>query len=49
MSGLEREMVVLVELRAEEPRIDRLLYVGISRARHHLVIIAPAALEGRLR
>jgi hypothetical protein len=47
--GLEREMVVLVELRAEEPSLERLLYVGISRARHHLVIIAPAALEGLLR
>jgi len=47
--GLEREVVVLVELRADDPRIDRLLYVGISRARHHLVVIAPAALEERLR
>jgi len=47
--GLEREVVVLVELRAEDPRIERLLYVGISRARHHLVVIVPAALGGKLR
>lgn len=47
--GLEREIVVLVELRAEDPRLERLLYVGISRARHHLVVIAPPAVAERLR
>ena len=47
--GLESEVVVLVELRSEDPRLERLLYVGISRARHHLVVIAPAAVAGRLR
>ena len=47
--GLEREIVVLVELRADDPRLEQVLYVGISRARHHLVVIAPAAVAERLR
>ena len=41
--GLERPVVVLVELRPEDPRLERLLYIGASRARQHLVIVAPRA------
>lgn len=40
--GLERPVIVLVELAADDPRLERLLYVGISRARQHLVLIVPA-------
>ena len=40
--GLERPVVVLVELRADDPRLARLLYVGASRARQHLVVIGSA-------
>lgn len=53
--GLERPVIVLVELSAGEgsPEADRalerLLYVGASRAREHLVVIAPAAVLERLR
>ena len=46
--GLERPVVVLVELRDDE-KLERLFYVGASRARQHLVVIAPAAVLGRLR
>ena len=41
--GLERPVVVLVELKADDPRLARLLYIGASRATQHLVVIAPAA------
>jgi hypothetical protein len=47
--GLEREVVILVELRADEPRLAQLLYVGMTRALHHLIVIAPAAVLDRLR
>jgi AAA domain-containing protein/UvrD-like helicase family protein/nuclease-like protein len=47
--GLERPVIVLVELRADDPKLERKLYVGASRARQHLVVIAPAAVLGRLR
>jgi ATP-dependent exoDNAse (exonuclease V) beta subunit len=41
--GLERPVVVLVELKADDSRLSRLLYVGASRATQHLVVIASAA------
>lgn len=48
--GLERPVIVLVELDGVDPaRLDQLLYVGASRARQHLVVIAPAAVLERLR
>jgi len=47
--GLEKPVIVLVELKADDKRLDRLLYVGASRARQHLVVIAPAAVLERLR
>ncbi len=47
--GLERPVVVLVELRADDPRLDRLLYIGASRARQHLVVIAPRGVLERLQ
>lgn len=46
--GLERPVIVLVELRPDDPRLDRLLYIGASRARQHLVVIAPTGVLGRL-
>ena len=39
--GLEKPVVVLVELRPDDERLERLLYIGSSRARQHLVVIAP--------
>jgi hypothetical protein len=38
--GLEREVVVLVEVDPEDPRVGQLLYVGATRARQHLIVIA---------
>jgi hypothetical protein len=37
--GLEREVVVLVELDEADPRLAQLTYVGATRARQHLVVI----------
>ncbi len=37
--GLEREVVVLVELDESDPRLAQLMYVGATRARHHLVVV----------
>ncbi|MGH2513698.1 MAG: ATP-binding domain-containing protein, partial [Candidatus Limnocylindrales bacterium] len=48
--GLERPVIVLVELSSRDARmLDRLLYVGGSRARQHLVVIGSAAVLARLR
>jgi len=48
--GLERPVIILVELDGiDAAKLDRLLYVGASRARQHLVVIAPAAVLERLR
>jgi transcriptional regulator with AAA-type ATPase domain len=39
--GLERPVVVLAELdERSEDRLDQLLYVGGSRARNHLIVLA---------
>jgi hypothetical protein len=46
--GLEREVIVLCELPEEAGRLDELLYVGLTRATTHLVVIAPPALVERL-
>jgi len=46
--GMEREVVVLVELPAERDRLDELLYVGLTRATTELVVIAPPELARRL-
>ncbi len=46
--GLERDVVVLAELRPDDKQLERLLYVGATRAKHHLVVIAPPALARRL-
>ena len=47
--GLEREVVVLVELPETGHRLDELLYVGLTRATTQLVVIAPPGLAARLR
>ncbi|MBA2569627.1 MAG: ATP-binding domain-containing protein, partial [Chloroflexi bacterium] len=47
--GLEREVVILVELDPDDPRLGPFLYVGMTRALHHLVVIAPAAVLERIR
>ncbi|HUQ77527.1 MAG TPA: NERD domain-containing protein [Patescibacteria group bacterium] len=41
--GLERAVVILCELKPDDPRLGRLLYVGGSRAKQHLVVIEPPA------
>ncbi len=47
--GLERPVIVLLELPRDDPeRLDRLLYIGMSRARQHLVLITPLAVLRRL-
>ncbi|MEO8274412.1 MAG: NERD domain-containing protein [Chloroflexota bacterium] len=46
--GLERPVIVLVELDAHDKRLERLLYVGISRARQHVALIVPSAVACRL-
>ncbi len=46
--GLESPVVILTELHALRPEIaNQLLYVGLSRARHHVVVIGelPAPIE----
>jgi len=41
--------VVLLEVPRDDPvRLDRLLYIGMSRARQHLVLIAPLAVIRRV-
>ncbi len=47
--GLEREVVILVELPETATRLDELLYVGLTRATTQLVVIAPPELAPRLR
>jgi hypothetical protein len=49
--GLERPAIVLVELpeRPDQPRLDELLYVALTRATTSLTVIAPPALATRLR
>ena len=47
--GLEKPVIVLVELREDDKRLERMLYVGASRARQHLVVIAPTGVLERLR
>jgi len=42
--GLEREVVILCELPTAGERLDELLYVGITRARGHLVVVGPIGL-----
>jgi UvrD-like helicase C-terminal domain len=46
--GMEREVVVLVELPTEGDRLDELMYVGFTRATTELVVIAPPELARRL-
>lgn len=39
--GLESKVVILVETEYHTPNYRQLLYVGASRARHHLIVIRP--------
>ena len=48
--GLERPVIILVEVSPKDAKIlDKLLYVGGSRARQHLVVIGPGEALARLR
>jgi len=48
--GLERPVILLVELSTNDAEmLDRLLYVGGSRARQYLVVIGSAGVIARLR
>lgn len=48
--GLERPVIILVELSPKDTKmLDKLLYVGGSRARQHLVVIGPAEVLARLQ
>jgi AAA domain/UvrD-like helicase C-terminal domain/Nuclease-related domain len=48
--GLERPVIVLLEVPRDDPdRLDRLLYIGASRATQHLIVIAPTAVLRRLQ
>ena len=44
--GLERPVIVLVELRPDDKRAEQLLYIGASRASQHLVVIGPTGVGG---
>jgi superfamily I DNA/RNA helicase len=39
-TGLEREVIVLVELDESDQRLAQLMYVGATRAKQHLAVIA---------
>ncbi|MBW4598064.1 MAG: NERD domain-containing protein [Calothrix sp. FI2-JRJ7] len=39
--GLESKVVILVETESKNSNYQQLLYVGASRARHHLIILQP--------
>ena len=46
--GLERPVIILVELTEDmKNAVDELMYVGCSRARHHLVVICQKSLVER--
>ena len=47
--GLERPVVILAELRPDHALLERLLYIGASRATQHLVVVAPAAVLETVR
>ena len=49
--GLERPVVVLAGLRQPAVHVDpaKLLYVGVSRAQAHLVVLGDEAVVGRMR
>ena len=46
--GLERDVVVLVELTPDLARLDQILYTGLTRATSHLTAIVPDALASRV-
>jgi len=47
--GLERDVIILVELPEDGERLNELLYVGMTRATTELVVIAPPGLAARMR
>jgi superfamily I DNA/RNA helicase len=47
--GLERDVVVLVELRPDDERLRQLLYIGITRARHHVALVVVPEVAARLQ
>ena len=47
--GLERPVVILTELRADDERLRRLLYVGMSRTLQHLVLLVSPEVAQAMR
>ena len=47
--GLERPVVILTELRADDDRLRRLLYVGMSRTLQHLVLVVSPEVAQAMR
>jgi len=47
--GLERSVVILTELRADDERLKRLLYVGMSRALQHLILVVSSEVAQAMR
>ncbi len=47
--GLEKPVIILCEVPDEAPRLDALLYTGLTRATAHLVVVATPNLSQRLR
>lgn len=46
--GLERPIVILVEISADDPKLRQHLYVGLSRARQHVIVIVSSDVARRL-
>jgi ATP-dependent exoDNAse (exonuclease V) beta subunit len=51
--GLERSVIILAgvgqQLTQEEHDLNSLLYVGCSRARHHLIVLLPENADHRVK
>jgi len=47
--GLEQDVVVLVELRPDDERLRGLLYIGLTRARHHVALVVPPEMADVVR
>lgn len=47
--GLERPVVILTGLRVEDERVDRLLYVGLSRTLQHVILVVTPEVARHMR